>query len=456
MEHPGLRPPTVEGGGGKTAEVVGDEPVARRGSGGDRRRRPRVASLARKLTLLGVASLLCLGVLEVVFRVLGYQPLASRYSSPELFWRDDPVLGWSLEPNRQGRFVGPRPFPVEYRTTVRTNSLGLRGPDPTAMPDGGRRVVVLGDSVVAGFEVEENETYSSLLAPKLQTAVGMPVQVVNAGVRGYGTDQEYLLYRERLRELRPHLVVLHVTANDPDDDTTLHRMQRRYGKPAFAFSGDGGLRVVGQPVPRYPACSEYRVEPSSRVRRVDGVRARVFCWTQMNVVERSALLSFLTARLERQPKLVRWLYGLGREQEQESPPVTATTTTVPAASTAPPPAAPSVPAAPSASVPPASAPSPPPITGDYAHRLTTALILALGEAVRADGAKLAVVGHSADLRDLNPLTLNASGVPVISLDRADVPGVNAIRIPNDGHFNRLGHSRIADLLVPELAPLLRP
>ena len=143
----------------------------------------------QKLALLAVTTMLCLVLVEVGFRLAGYQAIHAVYSKPELFWTHDELLGWVQQPGVRGEYVGPRPYPVEFRNTVRINSLGLRGPELSDVPAGGRRVLLLGDSQTAGFEVAEEHTYAALVEKQLTTDLGSPVQVVNAGVRGYGTDQ---------------------------------------------------------------------------------------------------------------------------------------------------------------------------------------------------------------------------------------------------------------------------
>src|SRR5947207_13503881 len=87
--------------------------------------RARVALTGKKGGVFILATALALGILEVAFRLAGYRPLYDIYSKPEIFWQRDPLLGWSHEPNSSAVFVGPRPFPVEFRGNVRINSIGL-------------------------------------------------------------------------------------------------------------------------------------------------------------------------------------------------------------------------------------------------------------------------------------------------------------------------------------------
>lgn len=438
-------------------EALDDEPATGRDGQptdgqDDRPRAPhpvgaRLRRLGVKLALAGLSVVLTLGVVEVVFRLLGYRPVYSVYSKPDEFFRADPELGWSFAPDTQGTYVGPRPFPVEFRTDVRINSLGLRGPEIEPVPDGGLRVLVLGDSWVAGLEVPEDRTYSALLQDELTDRLGVPVQVINAGVRGYGTDQSWLLYRERLRDLEPDLVVHHTTGNDPEDNTVVHRMHRAFSKPAFVLEGDGGLRRVGHPVDDRPQCSEYRVVDGD-VRRIDGRRARALCRVQTRLSDHSAFFSFITERIQGNPALVRRLYGLSFPDEHR-PPGSDGEAPARAPTPAPKPDAdgPSAPAPP-----PEAAPEPRPAL-DHPHLLTSVLIRELADDVRDAGAAFVLVGVRPDLGALDLPAFEADGIPTIRLDPAlDDPG--KLLVPNDGHPNERGHQRIADLLADELLPHL--
>ena len=89
----------------------------------DRRAGAGVRGRLGSLLLLAASLALVCGVAELVLRLAGYVPIYDVYSKPELFWQHDERLGWSLEPGARGRYVGPRPFPIEFDTAIEINSL---------------------------------------------------------------------------------------------------------------------------------------------------------------------------------------------------------------------------------------------------------------------------------------------------------------------------------------------
>lgn len=120
----------------------------------------------------------------------------------------DSLLGWSLAPNSM-LISDDRGRGLHYRMDI--NSMGLRE-DEVAIPKpkGRKRVLILGDSFVFGSGVDAKERFSDLLKQELPG----DVDVVNAGVPGWGNDQELLFYERDLRTLEPDIVVLEFTANN--------------------------------------------------------------------------------------------------------------------------------------------------------------------------------------------------------------------------------------------------
>lgn len=151
-------------------------------------------------------------------------------------WIYDRTKGWFHGRNA----AGSSPLGGPDAASVRTNDLGLRGgPIPETKPPGTRRVVVVGDSYVFGVGLDEEHTLAARLQ-RMLSSDGSPTEVVNLGVAGYATDQEYVLFQELVARLAPDAVVLVVCDNDFEGNT-LDFVYRQYYKPRFRLGPDGGL-----------------------------------------------------------------------------------------------------------------------------------------------------------------------------------------------------------------------
>jgi lysophospholipase L1-like esterase len=174
----------------------------------------------------------------------------------QVFCEYDPLLGWKLSPGK----IGTRSTP-EYHVTESINPHGLRGPDYAYdKPAGVYRVLLVGDSMLEGSSVTDEQVVSERLRASLQTAMpGRRVEVINAGVGGYSTDQEYLLFKNELVKYRPDLTVLFFTENDVYyNSVDWYDLAGRGSKPVFELQGDS-LRLTGVPVPRPSAWNLNRV-----------------------------------------------------------------------------------------------------------------------------------------------------------------------------------------------------
>jgi len=254
----------------------------------------------------------------------------------------------------------------------------------------------------------------------LSDRLGREVQVLNAGVRGYGTDQSYLYYRERGRAFEPDVVVLFHSGNDLTDNVKLHEMRRPLGKPAFALRPDGSLELMGYPVPHYPPCSEYRISRAGEVERADGAFRRLMCAAQMALFDRSALFSFVTILVPWDHQVLLSLYRLGAPPRQ------------------------SIKARPEQGA-----------EGSYRVDLTLALTERLAREVEADGAQLLVTGERQRFAVLGAERLAERGVRVFELGSLDSEGQVATRWKHDRHYNAGGHRIVAETLAPPIESLLR-
>ena len=155
---------------------------------------------------------------------------------PPLYVPDAAAL-YRLRPGTTARYHYPWMAPGE-EVEVKVNSRGFRGPE---LPDRktGRRVVVYGDSFVEARSSRLEDTFPARLEAALRERRAVPVEVVNAGVSGYGPDQVLARLDAELRELQPDLVVLGLYAGNDWGDIVRDQL--------FTLD-DGGRLRSGSPI----------------------------------------------------------------------------------------------------------------------------------------------------------------------------------------------------------------
>jgi lysophospholipase L1-like esterase len=186
-------------------------------------------------------------VLEIALRVVPLAAVEVHRRAPAasehaVFFQYDAALGWRGRPHARGPFAG-----WEFTSEVALNARGFRDRDPGPKPPGAHRLLVLGDSIAWGYGVEAPERFADRL-PALLAARGRAVDVVNLAVSGYGTDQEYLLFRAEGAAYCPDVVLVGLYANDVLENAAA--TQGRYPKPYFETAAGGDLRLANVPVPR--------------------------------------------------------------------------------------------------------------------------------------------------------------------------------------------------------------
>jgi hypothetical protein len=112
----------------------------------------------------------------------------------------------------------------------RINAKGMRSDRnyPYQKPAGLMRILSLGDSFTIGYEVSLEETFSSVLEKELRSR-GYRVEVINAGVSGYGTAEECLYLERELFRYQPDLVILTFYGNDLSDNVRAGLFEIRDG-----------------------------------------------------------------------------------------------------------------------------------------------------------------------------------------------------------------------------------
>ena len=195
-------------------------------------------------TLVGLVAVLAV-LIQQERLVVDLKRGVVRFQSPPIYLEEpdhqtsghrylyDAQLGWRNIPNWRASTHG---------RTLTINSMGLRDReyDYARTPDV-PRLLVLGDSFVWGYGVSDEEIFTEVLERDL-AAAGAPWEVINTGVSGWGTDQQYLFFRSEGVRYRPDLVVLaFYVNNDPLENSA--SVTYGMGKPYFASTN------LNQPFP---------------------------------------------------------------------------------------------------------------------------------------------------------------------------------------------------------------
>lgn len=178
------------------------------------------------LVLLGTV-FLCLAGAELALRVIGY-------SNP-IYHRPDVDRGWAPWEGLDASFG------TDGKASLRYNEDGIRGPAVARIaPEGTFRVAVVGDSFTEAQEIAYEETFVAGIEAELESCPllqGRRPQTLNFGVGGYGTHQQLIDYRLRVRDFAPDLVLLVVfPGNDVSNNSP--NLDGNKKRPYFSLEGD--------------------------------------------------------------------------------------------------------------------------------------------------------------------------------------------------------------------------
>jgi len=181
------------------------------------RKRSRISRVARGCALAAVAFAAVVALALVGIELYLRGPGAGEYlGAAELrgLYENDgagsirTVAGYRARVRIEGRM-----------THVRIDSLGLRGPEVGPKEPGEKRVLALGDSMVFGMGVEDDEAFPAVLAASLARSLGTRVTAGNGGMPGNGTLEQVRDYRRLGPTFRPDAVLACIyLGNDFDDD----------------------------------------------------------------------------------------------------------------------------------------------------------------------------------------------------------------------------------------------
>jgi len=124
---------------------------------------------------------------------------------------------WGLRINEPGASYRHKSADIEVWFQINGQGMRDRRDFAYEKPPGTKRIVVLGDSFTAGYEVAGDQTYPSVLERELRKS-GQRVEVLNTGVSGFGNAEELLYLERELWKYAPDLVVLSFYTNDFADN----------------------------------------------------------------------------------------------------------------------------------------------------------------------------------------------------------------------------------------------
>jgi hypothetical protein len=180
--------------------------------------------LSIALGLISISSILSLAAAEFILRQF------YKFPQPQ-FLAIDSIVGHRHRPCVEGYYAR------EGLGFVQINRHGFRDKKYDVERNDKRRIAVLGDSYTEAFQVEIGQTFHGMLEAEYEDRL----EVLNFGVSGYGTGQEFLTYKYFVRRFRPDIVILaFYPGNDFRDNDK--KLAGGYPRPYFSF-GENGLKL---------------------------------------------------------------------------------------------------------------------------------------------------------------------------------------------------------------------
>ena len=359
--------------------------------------------LGRRLAEWLAVAALSFAVAELALRmVLDVQPL----TPGQFVFESHPTRGWTHRVSASDQYVK-----IGTRQLIETNSRGLREREiGYPRTPGVWRVLVLGDSQVAGFEVAQEETFTRV-AERVLTERGHRIEVLNAGFRGYGTDQVLLFLQEEGVRYRPDVVLYVWAYNDPEDNMTIHRPFRLFGKGWFDFAADGTLVLRGTPVPEFPHDVNLKVgEDGEPFDTPVPAAQQAALWVRDLAVTRSSVATALVNIAVVVPFFWQGLRGVAAYRDFE-----------------------------------------PKLNREARlYRVTEALIREIERSAEAAGSEFRIVGAEGPWGDALRESLSLNDLPVLDRFRRSIRPGDKVLVPFDSHLNALGHRLYGEALAASL------
>jgi hypothetical protein len=234
---------------------------------------PRPISVRQRSTqrrwIFRILAITFASIVAVLFAEITLRLFVTDTRSPYIY---DEFTGTRLEPGH--RFV----FQSEGYSSNVINSFGLRDREHTL------QIAILGDSFSEAFQVAQENTFWSVLERELQATAefkSRTVEVINFGVSGFGTIQEWQMLEHYVGDYAPDLVLLaFLPGNDVRNNS--RQLESDHRRP-FAKLNKGKLQVD----------VSFRDDPNEK-------RFREFTWSACKdqAIRRSRVVHLLYQTLE--------------------------------------------------------------------------------------------------------------------------------------------------------------
>jgi len=184
-----------------------------------------------------------LAVFSIIFTILVVDSIAYFIldikvpgHKPERFFQFSPLLGWFHKPNSEGYWYRYGDG-TKYRVSI--NKYGFSDSERNVKKTR-PRIALIGDSTTEFWEAEEKDRGQYIIEELLHNNF----EVLNFGVRAYGTDQTYIVFTNVGVHFSPDIVIYTFCINDIWDNADVH------SKPYFTLAPrkPGGLVLEGYPI----------------------------------------------------------------------------------------------------------------------------------------------------------------------------------------------------------------
>ncbi len=165
-----------------------------------------IFKIIEKMIIFLISFLLALTFLEIVLRI---SPANFPIGKP---WQNSGY--YTLDSNRIYRIKANQ----QTSKSAISDKDGFRfNPSHKKVGSNQQRIAMVGDSFTYGHGVLHHQTYPFFLEKKLNS-LGYDIWVDNAGVPGYGPDQEFVYLKEEIiPKIRPDFIIWNLSLNDEFD-----------------------------------------------------------------------------------------------------------------------------------------------------------------------------------------------------------------------------------------------